>query len=71
MNKTDVSYGVWVWINKAEVRCSSCKSLVGVAFCEECYEEVALENKYCYNCGLRMFSLSNMVSAVVDGVVYE
>lgn len=69
--KTDVSYAAWAWIDKTEIRCSSCGSLVGVAFCKECYEEVAAENKFCFNCGLRMFSLKDIVSAVIDGVVYE
>ena len=71
MSKTDVSYAVWAWMDKTEVRCSNCKSLVGVAFCEESYEELAIENKFCYNCGFRMFSLKNMISAIVEGVVYE
>ena len=70
-NETSVLYGVWAWENKQEVLCSSCRSIIGVAFNKDSYEELALENKYCYNCGLRMLSLSNMVSAVVDGVVYE
>lgn len=70
-NQTDALCAVWMWMNETEVRCSNCKSLVGVAFCEESYEELVLENKFCYNCGFKMFSLKNMISAIAKGVVYE